>query len=111
MTNKPNITVDFYPIRRATNEFKKCRNILIAFSTTLLCENIVNTWGNDLRHSDNGKDWTICSQVPKCVIASIWERFRDYNGVGLKNLANSDDSLRYSPYLCESINSLSTRAA
>ena len=79
--------------------FLKCRNILIAFSTTLLCENIVNTWGNDLRHSDNEKDWTICSQTPKYAITNIRRRFRDYNGMGLKNLVNSYDSLRYSPNL------------
>jgi len=60
---------------------------------------MVNTWGNDLRHSDNEKDWTICSQASKCAIASIWGRFRDYNGMGLKNLANSCDSLRYSPII------------
>ena len=61
---------------------------------------MVKTWGNDLRHSNNEKDWIIRSQAPKYDNASIWRRFRDYNEVGLKNLANSCDSLRYSPYNC-----------
>jgi len=64
-----------------------------------LCESIINTQGNDLGHSDNEKDWTICSQTPKCDIASIWGRFRDYNGMGLRKLAIFDDNLRNSPSL------------
>jgi hypothetical protein len=47
--------------------FLNCGNILTAFSTTSLCENILNTRGNDLGHSNNEKDWTICSQASKCV--------------------------------------------
>ena len=77
--------------------FLKCRNILIAFSTTSLCESILNTRGNDLGHSNNEKDWTIRSQAPKCAIASIRRRFRDYNGMGLRKLATFDDNLRDSP--------------
>jgi hypothetical protein len=77
--------------------FLNCGNLLRAFSTTLLYESIINTWGNDLRHSNNEKDWIIRSQAPKCDIANIWRRFRDYNEMGLKNLANSNESLRYSP--------------
>ena len=77
--------------------FLKCRNILIAFSTTSLCESILNTQGNDLGHSNNEEDWTIRSQAPKCEIASIWRRFRDYNGMGLRKLATFDDNLRDSP--------------
>jgi len=77
--------------------FLNCRNILIAFSTTSLCESILNTRGNDLGHSNNEKDWTIRSQAPKCDIASIWRRFRDYNGMGLRKLATFDDNLRDSP--------------
>ena len=77
--------------------FLNCGNILIAFSTTSLCENIMNTRGNDLGHSNNEKDWIICSQAPKCANASIWRRFRDYNGVGLRELATLSDNLRDSP--------------
>ena len=44
-----------------------CGNILIAFSTPLLCESIINIQGNDLGQSNNEKDWKIRSQVPKCV--------------------------------------------
>ncbi len=44
--------------------FLKCRNILTAFSTTLLNESLINTQGNDLGHSNNEKDWTIRSQAP-----------------------------------------------
>ena len=77
--------------------FLNCGNILRAFSTTSSCENIKNTRGNDLGHSNNEKDWTIRSQAPKCAIASIWRRFRDYNGMGLKKLATFDDDLRDSP--------------
>ena len=77
--------------------FLKCRNILRAFSTTSLCENILNTQGNDLGHSNNEKDWKIRSQAPKCDIASIWGRFRDYNGMGLRELATLCDDLRDSP--------------
>ena len=77
--------------------FLKCRNILIAFSTTSLCESILNTQGNDLGHSNNEKDWTIRSQAPKCDNASIWRRFRDYNGMGLRKPATFDDDLRDSP--------------
>ena len=79
--------------------FLKCGDFLRAFSTTLLYENVINTRGNDLEHSNNEKDWIIRSQTPKCVNASIWRRFRDYNEMGLKNLANSNDSLRYSPFI------------
>ena len=57
----------------------------------------MNTQGNDLEHSNNEKDWTICSQTPTCVIASIWGRFRDYNEVGLRKLATFSDNLRDSP--------------
>ena len=77
--------------------FLNCRNILRAFSTTLLIESLTNIQGNDLGHSNNEKDWTIRSQAPKCAIASIWRRFRDYNGMGLRKLATFDDDLRDSP--------------
>jgi len=77
--------------------FLNCGNILKAFSTTSLYENIMNTRDNDLGHSNNEKDWTICSQAPKCVKASIWRRFRDYNGMGLRKLATFNDDLRDSP--------------
>ena len=77
--------------------FLNCGNILRAFSTTLLCENVINTRGNDLEHSNNEKDWIICSQAPKCANASIWRRFRDYNGVGLRKLATFNEDLRDSP--------------
>jgi hypothetical protein len=46
--------------------FLKCRNILRAFSTTLLNESLMNTQCNELGHSNNEKDWTIRSQTPKC---------------------------------------------
>jgi hypothetical protein len=78
--------------------FLNCGNILRAFSTTSKCESNWNTRGNDLEHSNNEKDWIICSQAPKCANASIWRRFRDYNGVGLRKLATSDDNLRNSPF-------------
>ena len=77
--------------------FLNCGNILIAFSTTSLCENILNTRGNDLGNSNNEKDWTIRIQAPKCDIASIWRRFRDYNEVGLRKLATFNEDLRDSP--------------
>ena len=77
--------------------FLKCRNILRAFSTTLLNESLSNTQGNDLGHSNNEKDWTIRSQAPTCDNASIWRRFRDYNGVGLRKLATFDEDIRDSP--------------
>jgi len=77
--------------------FLNCGNILTAFSTTSLCENILNTRGNDLEHSNNEKDWIICSQAPKCAKASTWRRFRDYNEMGLRKLATFCDNLRDSP--------------
>jgi hypothetical protein len=77
--------------------FLNCGNILIAFSTTSLCESILNTRGNDLEHSNNEKDWTICSQTPKCVKQAQGRRFRDYNGMGLRKLATFGDNLRDSP--------------
>ena len=77
--------------------FLNCGNILRAFSTTSICENVLKTQGNDLVHSNNEKDWIICIQAPKCDIASIWRRFRDYNGMGLTKLATFDDDLRDSP--------------
>ena len=77
--------------------FLNCGNILRAFSTTSSCESRWNTQGNDLGHSNNEKDWTICSQAPKCANASIRGRFRDYNGVGLRELATLGDNLRDSP--------------
>ena len=83
--------------------FLTCGNLLRAFSTTLLCESITNTWGNDLRHSNNEKDWKIRSQAPKCDNASIWRRFRDYNGMGLRKLATFNDNLRDSPSLNRNI--------
>lgn len=57
----------------------------------------MNTWGNDLRNSNNEKDWTICSQAPKCAKASTRRRFRDYNGMGLRKLATFNEDLRNSP--------------
>ena len=77
--------------------FLNCGNNLIAFSTTLQCENNVNTRDNYLEHSKNEKDWSIRSQAPTCAIASIWRRFRDYNEMGLRKLATSNDNLRDSP--------------
>jgi len=62
-----------------------------------LSESSSNTQGNDLEHSNNEKDWKIRSQAPKCDIASIWGRFRDYNGMGLRELATLGDDLRDSP--------------
>ncbi len=89
---------------QAEATFQNCRNILRAFSTSLYCESNSNTRGNDLGHSNNGKDWIICSQAPKCVLASTWRRFRDYNGVGLRKLAIFDEDIRNSP--CQSRNIL-----
>ncbi len=83
--------------------FLNCRNILRAFSTTLNCESILNTRGNDLGHSNNEKDWIIRSQAPKCANASIWRRFRDYNEMGLRKLATFCDTLRDCPNLCRNI--------
>jgi len=60
-------------------------------------ENISNTRGNDLEHSNNEKDWKIRSQAPKCAKQAYWRRFRDYNGMGLKELAILNDNLRYNP--------------
>jgi hypothetical protein len=83
--------------------FLNCGNILRAFSTSSLCENIMNTRGNDLGHSNNEKDWTTCSQTPKCAKASTWRRFRDYNEMGLRKLATFNDNLRDSPNLNRNI--------
>ena len=77
--------------------FLNCGKLLRAFSTTSFCESFMNTQGNNLGHSNNEKDWTIRSQAPKCDIASIWRRFRDYNGMGLRKLAAFNDDLRDSP--------------
>jgi hypothetical protein len=77
--------------------FLNCGNILRAFSTTSFCENLMNTQGNDLGHSNNEKDWKICSQTPKCVMQAYGRRFRDYNGMGLIKLATLNDDLRDSP--------------
>ena len=77
--------------------FLNCGKLLRAFSTTSFCESIMNTQGNNLGHSNNEKDCKIRSQTPKCVNASIWRRFRDYNGVGLRKLATFSDDLRDSP--------------
>jgi hypothetical protein len=85
-------------IKEAT--FLKCGKIMIAFSTTFLQEIVKNTRDNDLGHSKNEKDLTIRSQAPKCANASIWRRFRDYNGVGLRKLATFDEDLRDSPSMC-----------
>lgn len=81
-----------------------CGDLLRAFPTTLYMETCINTRGNDLEHSNNGKDWIIRSQIPKCDFdiklsktVSIWKRFRDYNKMGLMVLTTPNDSLRYSP--------------
>jgi hypothetical protein len=81
-----------------------CGDLLRAFPTTSYLERDVKTQGNDLGHSNNGKDWIIRSQTPKCVfdtqlsnLVSIWRRFRDYNKMGLMVLTTPNDSLRYSP--------------
>ncbi len=81
-----------------------CGDFLRAFPTTLYMETYINTQGNDLEHSNNGKDWIIRSQTPKYAfnmkilnIVSIWRRFRDYNKMGLMVLTTPNDSLRYSP--------------
>lgn len=79
--------------------FQNCGDFLRAFSTTLYMETYMNTWGNDLKNSKNEKDWIIRSQTPKSAMMRIWRRFRDYNGMGLMCLINTNDSLRYSP-LC-----------
>jgi len=57
----------------------------------------MNTQDNYLGHSENEKDWAICSQAPKCAIASIRRRFRDYNGMGLRKLATFSEDIRNSP--------------
>ena len=57
----------------------------------------MNTGGNDLRHSNNEKNWMIRSQAPKCAIVSIRRRFRDYNEMGWRKLTTFDETLRYSP--------------
>ena len=40
---------------------------------------------------------------PKSVLVRIWFSLRDRTGIGLRNLTNFDDGLRFSPSLCESI--------
>lgn len=81
-----------------------CGDLLRAFPTTSYFERYMKTQGNDLGHSNNGKDWIIRSQTPKCDFdnllsnpVSIWRRFRDYNKMGLMVLTTPNDSLRYSP--------------
>jgi hypothetical protein len=81
-----------------------CGDLLRAFPTTSYFERYMKTQGNDLGHSNNGKDWIIRSQTPKCAFdiqlsktVSIWRRFRDYNKMGLMVLTTPNDSLRYSP--------------
>ncbi len=81
-----------------------CGDLLRAFPTTSYFERYMNTRGNDPGHSNNGKDWIIRSQIPKCAFdmkvsntVSIWKRFRDYNKMGLMVLTTPNDSLRYSP--------------
>ena len=78
-----------------------CGKPLRAFTTSCYRETYINTQGNDLGHSNNVKDWAIRIQAPKSDIARIWRRFRDYNGLGMRNLASSYESLRYSPSLIE----------
>jgi hypothetical protein len=90
-------------LKREEATFLTCRKLLRAFSTTSYLETFKNTQGNDLGHSDNEKDWTICSQAPKLVKARVWRRFRDYNGMGLRILAKFDEDLRNSPSLFERI--------
>jgi hypothetical protein len=34
-------------------------------------------------------------------IDRIWRRFRDYNGMGLRCLVNTNEGLRYSPFFIE----------
>ncbi len=46
-----------------------CGNVLRVLPTSLLCENIVNTRGNDLENSNNGRNWKIRSQVPKQIVS------------------------------------------
>ena len=81
-----------------------CGDLLRAFPTTSYIERYMNTRGNNLEHSNNGKDWIIRSQTPKydfdnqlSKTVSIWRRFRDYNKMGLMVLTTPNDSLRYSP--------------
>lgn len=81
-----------------------CGDLLRAFPTTSYFERYMNTRGNNLEHSNNGKDWIIRSQTPKydfdnqlSKTVSIWRRFRDYNKMGLMVLTTPNDSLRYSP--------------
>lgn len=81
-----------------------CGDLLRAFPTTSYFERYMKTQGNDLGHSNNGKDWIIRSQTPKCDFdnllsnpVSTWMRFRDYNKMGLMVLTTPNDSLRYSP--------------
>ncbi len=90
-------------LKRKEATFLNCRKLLRAFSTTLYMETYINTQGNDLGHSDNEKDWTICSQAPKLALARVWRRFRVYNEMGLRILAKSNDDLRNSPSLFEKI--------
>ena len=40
---------------------------------------------------------------PTSALVRIWFSHRDRTGVGLRNLTNFNDSLRFSPTLCESI--------
>ena len=50
-----------------------CGKLLRAFSTTLSCESLINTQGNNLGHSNNEKDWAIRSQAPKSVMIGYGE--------------------------------------
>ena len=83
-----------------------CGDLLRASSTKLIQKCIsgrANSPGFDQQiKGKNDEDWTIRSQSPKCDIASIWRRFRDYKRMGLKELATLDDNLRYSPSFYES---------
>ena len=78
-----------------------CGNPLRALTTSRYMETYIETQGNDLGHSKNVKDWAIRSQAPTSDIARIWRRFRDYNGLGTRDLANLNDFLRYSPSYLE----------
>lgn len=51
---------------------------------------------NELHHHGKVK-WIIRSQAPKSAMIRIWERFRDYNGLGQRSLINFYEALRYSP--------------
>ena len=79
-----------------------CGKLLRALSTTLNWKLLRGTQLIAVPNGNKDRDWTIRSGIPNLAMIRVWYLFRERKVVGLSDLINRNEGLRYVPASSES---------